>query len=787
VANYSVDIELAVKGQGQLKALEQQINSIEQAARKLRTIEVSGATRLTTSELEKQAELYKKSGATRREALQLANRELETERKINEILDKRTALQEKQKKSSQRAESLALGAGFPLLFGGGAGAVAGSIAGSFVGDGFGGQILGSAIGQSIDQAIQKAAQLGSALQTLDLKVLEESGYRVNAALALQVEILKQIGDERAAQIAIEQDILRTTGAIPGTMDGITDAVNVLSAAWADFTAAVSTLLGIIGAPFAAALGALINAVNTLIRGINVIFSSVGAVLKSAGELVVKFIAGDGAVRRMNDGLKANNQELEKARIAFAGILAANNAEILLNREILNLEKQRTLGRTEAEKLINADIDNQQKIKRINTQFDKERYEINQKLTKTNRQLVDQELEQNEVKRRQAIEEANVLNTRTKAVIVATEQEKRDRENTQNLEKQRRELERIAKLRTKQLSDAQDNFLLSEADVSISAAANDEEKIRAEADKTRVQRMITFRRLFSESLSDQERAFLFARQLNEATKAELDTEKALDVVRKNQTRELYSQLGAVDILSTKVQDSLAGAFSSFSNADYKLAFDVPLLLTNGDLSKEIEKVRLELEKLISPANQVSVAAESIGQSFSSSFMDMINGSVSAQQALANFFQATANNFLNMAAQMIAKYIQMQILGLAASFLPGGGLFKGAGPYQFGAGDVGTRGFSLPSILSPRAAGGPVSAGTPYLVGERGPELFMPRSSGSIYPNDALGAGGVQVGAVNITVQNTGENLSPAAQKQIASQVQGIVMATLVNQKRSGGIL
>jgi hypothetical protein len=65
--------------------------------------------------------------------------------------------------------------------------------------------------------------------------------------------------------------------------------------------------------------------------------------------------------------------------------------------------------------------------------------------------------------------------------------------------------------------------------------------------------------------------------------------------------------------------------------------------------------------------------------------------------------------------------------------------------------------------------------------------MPRTSGSIYPNDALGAGGVQVGAVNITVQNTGENLSPAAQKQIASQVQGIVMATLVNQKRSGGIL
>lgn len=38
---------------------------------------------------------------------------------------------------------------------------------------------------------------------------------------------------------------------------------------------------------------------------------------------------------------------------------------------------------------------------------------------------------------------------------------------------------------------------------------------------------------------------------------------------------------------------------------------------------------------------------------------------------------------------------------------------------------------------RAGGGPVSAGGMYLVGERGPELFMSGSSGSIIPNHALG--------------------------------------------------
>ncbi len=56
---------------------------------------------------------------------------------------------------------------------------------------------------------------------------------------------------------------------------------------------------------------------------------------------------------------------------------------------------------------------------------------------------------------------------------------------------------------------------------------------------------------------------------------------------------------------------------------------------------------------------------------------------------------------------------------------------------------------------RAAGGPVSAGSAYLVGERGPELFVPRASGTIVPN---GAGGVQVNtSLNISGQN---NLTPA---------------------------
>lgn len=50
---------------------------------------------------------------------------------------------------------------------------------------------------------------------------------------------------------------------------------------------------------------------------------------------------------------------------------------------------------------------------------------------------------------------------------------------------------------------------------------------------------------------------------------------------------------------------------------------------------------------------------------------------------------------------------------------------------------SKGFMMPSH---RAAGGPVAAGAPYIVGENGPELFMSSRSGSIIPNGGVATGG-----------------------------------------------
>jgi phage-related minor tail protein len=49
-----------------------------------------------------------------------------------------------------------------------------------------------------------------------------------------------------------------------------------------------------------------------------------------------------------------------------------------------------------------------------------------------------------------------------------------------------------------------------------------------------------------------------------------------------------------------------------------------------------------------------------------------------------------------------------------------------------GTMGMFGFSLPGL----AEGGPAKANQPYIVGERGPELFVPKSAGTVIPNDQL---------------------------------------------------
>ncbi len=75
------------------------------------------------------------------------------------------------------------------------------------------------------------------------------------------------------------------------------------------------------------------------------------------------------------------------------------------------------------------------------------------------------------------------------------------------------------------------------------------------------------------------------------------------------------------------------------------------------------------------------------------------------------------------------------------------------------------------VSPRANGGPVSPYSPYIVGEQGPELFVPSSMGSIVPN-----GGGGRGDVNITIGNL-YGTDESAARQLANSIADILTKQL----------
>ena len=71
---------------------------------------------------------------------------------------------------------------------------------------------------------------------------------------------------------------------------------------------------------------------------------------------------------------------------------------------------------------------------------------------------------------------------------------------------------------------------------------------------------------------------------------------------------------------------------------------------------------------------------------------------------------------------------------------------------------------------RAAGGPVDSGTSYLVGERGPELFVPDGAGSIVPNSRLSStGGGGEGTAITVVQNFESGIDEGRLAQVARQI------------------
>jgi tape measure domain-containing protein len=143
-----------------------------------------------------------------------------------------------------------------------------------------------------------------------------------------------------------------------------------------------------------------------------------------------------------------------------------------------------------------------------------------------------------------------------------------------------------------------------------------------------------------------------------------------------------------------------------------------------------------------------------QTASGGFFDsLVVGATSAADAITSFATGATGSFKdfvkNLTLEVAKAVVQYQLLK-AAQAAAGSGGGSGAGGGAGGGGTIGlvTNLLGIVGGIAGFAEGGRVGMGRPILVGERGPELFVPPSTGNIVPNEQLGGGG----GGNVTIVN-----------------------------------
>jgi hypothetical protein len=219
--------------------------------------------------------------------------------------------------------------------------------------------------------------------------------------------------------------------------------------------------------------------------------------------------------------------------------------------------------------------------------------------------------------------------------------------------------------------------------------------------------------------------------------------------------------------------------------------------------ETEKATAKAEQL---KTQMQGVASTIGDAFSTAFKGIIDGSMTAQQALGSLFQNVGNYFVDLVAKMIAEYLKMQliegIMNLVSMLSPGFGSGIAPGPVAKSAGvkynltKMGpgfANGGIAPGGFRAFATGGIVTGPTLGLVGEgKYNEAVIPLPDGKSVPVDlgGMSGGGAITSNIVINMNSDGQSSSNANgsnSAELGRKIEGAVKQVMVAELRPGGIL
>jgi hypothetical protein len=150
----------------------------------------------------------------------------------------------------------------------------------------------------------------------------------------------------------------------------------------------------------------------------------------------------------------------------------------------------------------------------------------------------------------------------------------------------------------------------------------------------------------------------------------------------------------------------------------------------------------MTSILTRGEEMKTSFEAVGNSVSDAFQGMLTGATSFKDGMKGIINSVISELWRL-------YVVQQIVGFVTKAISGIGL-------------------PLPQA---RAIGGSVNSNQPYMVGEKGPELFVPRGNGTIIPNHNM-KGGAGAGGINITVDARGSSDPAAVRAQVQ---QGILEA------------
>jgi len=196
-----------------------------------------------------------------------------------------------------------------------------------------------------------------------------------------------------------------------------------------------------------------------------------------------------------------------------------------------------------------------------------------------------------------------------------------------------------------------------------------------------------------------------------------------------------------------------------------------MLDKGILEKDINEdlIRQQLEneksltRQVETAERLKEAFESISQSIGNDIQEGIKGLIKGTSTLSDLLNNVADKFLDVA---LNQGLFGDILG--SSGPKGGGIL----------------GFLTGGKL---AEGGRAAGGKSFLVGEKGPELFVPSRSGNVIPNDKLGGGGNTSVTVNVDASGSSVEGDESDSEQLGRLIGAAVQAELIKESRPGGLL